>query len=825
MRGTGLEHWQRRAGALSRRKHGRGRRGDAGRGGARDGAARSAATLRDARVPAKTRRRLFVVLVPVALVAVTALLLVRRPRPPAVSTEPLPAPSPVAADSVAWEDFVGSAACAECHASQAAAWRQSTHAAAGGTPGQVPLIAPFDGTPMRFADAEVIPASAGGRVRFTVRQPGEPDRAFDVDAVVGGGHMEGGGTQGFLTRSADGTYRFLPFDYSRHGRFWFCNTIGRAGRGWVPVTPALSINDCVDWPPTRVLGEVPRFSNCQSCHGSQIQVALDTAAAGYRTRFHSLGIGCESCHGAARRHLSLVRDPAAMARGEIGLSALATLSKDASLGVCWRCHALKDQLREGWLPGAGLERYYSLRLPQLGDQPLFPDGRVRTFAYQEGHLYSDCYRNGGMTCTSCHDPHSQGYRDVSGTPLPGRTDDRQCTGCHASKVDSTARHTRHAPGSPGSACVACHMPYLQQPELGRAVRYGRSDHTIAIPRPARDDSLGIVGACRSCHADRPVPALDAQVRDWYGELKPLPRMVAALARARGTDTREAAARLVLVPEERHAPALFDGMAWFLERHLRHDMPSLPPDVIRRLEALSGHDDPDVQALALASLHFARGTIADVRAFLAASLRAMQSQPAREDAVRARWALVLGYLGDRLRTQGDPLGAIATYQKAREIDARNAQIPVNLGLAQADAGNAGAAIASYETSLAMSPAQPLTLVNLGNAHAARGDLASAAAAYRRALSLDAREPLAWFNLGGAHARRGAADSALASFRRAAEIDPSLSLARFLAARMLLERGDAPGALREIEAGLRFDPSNAEARAMRDRLRQGLGSRTP
>jgi tetratricopeptide (TPR) repeat protein len=779
---------------------------------------------RDQPVPGDTvararRRRLTIALVTLALAALAALLLVRGPRSgPALSSEPLPPPSPVASDSVAWEDFVGSAACAQCHAPQAAAWRGSTHAAAGGAPGDVALIAPFDGTAIRFRDADVIPASTGGGVRFTVRQHGEPDRVFTVDAVVGGGHMEGGGTQGFLTRYADGTYRFLPFDYSRHGRNWFCNTIGRAGRGWVPVTAVLSINDCVDWPPTRVLGEEPRFSNCQSCHGSQIEVALDTSAGGYRTRFHSLAIGCESCHGPARRHLALVRDPAALARGEIGLPALAVLSKDASLGVCWRCHALKDRLREGWLPGAELERYYSLRLPQLGDQPLLADGRVRTFAYQEGHLYSDCYRSGGMTCTSCHDPHSQGYRDMTGTPLPGRTDDRQCTGCHASKAEAAARHTHHAPGSPGSACVSCHMPYLQQPELGGAVRYGRSDHTIAIPRPARDDSLGIAGACRGCHTDRPAAVLAAQVRDWYGTVKPLPPMVAALARAREADSPGAAARLVLVPGERHTAALFDGMAWFLERHLHPDMPELSRDVIRRLRELAAHDDLDVRALALAALHYARGGYADDRVFLAAALRALGEH---EDAVRARWALVLGYLGDRLQAQGDPIAAVATYQKAREIDPRNAGIPLNLGLAYASAGNLAAAIASYEASLAAAPAQPLTLVNLGNAHAARDDLPEAVAAYRRALALDSREPLAWFNLGGAQLRMGAADSALASFRRASSFDPSLSLARFLAARVLLQRGDRAGALREIESGLRFDSTNAEARAMRDRLRRELG----
>ncbi|HSA56471.1 MAG TPA: tetratricopeptide repeat protein [Gemmatimonadaceae bacterium] len=811
------------------RKKGRGRRGPReperplGAGG---GARAAGIPPRGPRVRARlTRAQLVALLAVVGLMATVALLTVRRPRSGATSPEPFPAANAVAGDSVGFEDFVGSEACAACHAAESASWQRSTHAAAGGAPGTVRMIAPFDGSPIRFSDAEVTPRASGGRVSFTVRQAGEPDRVYPVDAVIGGGHLEGGGTQGFVTRHADGTYRFLPFDYSRHGATWFCNTIGRAGRGWVPISTALSIRDCVDWPPTRVLGDEPRFSNCQSCHGSQIEVSLDTTARAYRTRFRSLAIGCESCHGPGRRHVALVRDSGAVARGDIDMTALATLSKDASLGVCWRCHALKDRLRGGYLPGAGLERHYSLHLPQLGDAAHFPDGRVRTFAYQQGHLWSDCYLNGGMTCTSCHDPHSQGYRDVAGRALSGRIDDRQCTGCHASKAEAPERHTRHTPGSPGSACVSCHMPYQQQPELGTGIRYARSDHSIAIPRPAYEDSLGILGACRGCHADRPVATLEARVREWHGVLKPRPSVVDALARAREARTSGAAARLVLLPGERHVAALFTGMAWFLEQHLAPDMSSLPRDVIQRLRALARHDDLDVQALALASLHFARGTASDVRAFLVESLRALHGQGAREDAVRARWALVLGYLGDRSRARGDPLAAIATYRKAREVDTRNAQIPVNQALAEADAGNLAAAIASYEASLAMSPAQPLTLVNLGIARAARNDLAGAVAAYRRALSYDAREPLAWFNLGGALARRGAPDSALASFRRAAELDPSLSLARFLAARLLLERGDAPGALREIESGLRFDPGNGEARAMRDRLRRELGTRSP
>ena len=141
----------------------------------------------------------------VALAAGGYFVLNRAPRTLDVSADPFPAPRQALAAPVASSEFVGSERCAECHRVQADAWRWSTHARAGGAPGRVNVIAPFDGTPIRFADAEVIPLSSGGRFTFTVKQAGAEDRVFTVDGVVGGGHMEGGGTQGFLSRYADGT--------------------------------------------------------------------------------------------------------------------------------------------------------------------------------------------------------------------------------------------------------------------------------------------------------------------------------------------------------------------------------------------------------------------------------------------------------------------------------------------------------------------------------------------------------------------------------------------------------------------------------------------
>jgi tetratricopeptide (TPR) repeat protein len=362
------------------------------------------------------------------------------------------------------------------------------------------------------------------------------------------------------------------------------------------------------------------------------------------------------------------------------------------------------------------------------------------------------------------------------------------------------------------------MPYLQEPELGNAVRYARSDHTIPIPRPARDSASGMVSACRTCHTDRAESALDAQVRQWYGELKPLPRAVVAVERATDPEDPAAAARTLLVPDERHTAALFAGMSLFLERYLRPGMPAFPREVTSRLDALARHEDVDVQAMALAALHLSRGDDPGVRRTLASALGGAGQ---REPLLRSRWGVVIGFMADRLRAAGNPLAAVEAYRKAREVDPANPRILVNMALAHADAGNLTAAVQAYRQSLSLDPVQPLTLVNLGIALAGQQDVAGAERAYRQALALNPREPLAYFNLAGLFARRGSLDSALANFERAVGADPSVALARFYAARIHIERQDYRAALREIEAGLAVDPGSAEAVAMRDQLRRQLG----
>jgi tetratricopeptide (TPR) repeat protein len=714
----------------------------------------------------------------------------------------------------AFADFAGAAACAECHAQQHATWRTSTHGRAGGDPGAVQLLQPFDGTPIRFRDAVVSPRIEAGQFAFVIERAGRVTEKLSVDGVIGGGHMVGGGTQGFVTRTGDGTFRFLPFELARNQEGWFCNTGTRLDSGWLPITREMRLADCGDWPPTRALGEQTRFATCQQCHGSQIDVTPEPGKP-FATRFASLAIDCESCHGPARPHIEAARNGAQGA--ELRMRSLATLSESESNTVCFSCHALKDAVRPGFLPGADLESYYSLLLPLLSDDPVFADGRIRTFAYQQSHLWSDCYLAGTMTCTDCHEPHGQGYRDVNGRPLAGRFDDGQCTGCHASKAVDITVHTRHAAASEGSRCVACHMPYLQEPDVGTAVRYARSDHTIPVPRPSSDAALGIEVACAQCHRDADTAALERQVSEGWGELKPRRQVVEALVRAGATPDRAALVELLSSDDGAHAAATFLVLGTLLRDHTTADA-GVDGELRAKLEQLAAHAQPDIAAAALATLHLTAGNERNVRRFLVQRLDSLGSAHA---SVRRRWVVLLGFLGDRAREAGRASEAINAYRKALELSPEDPGVLANVGLAHAAARDLPSAIAAYRRSIAADSTRALTWVNLGSALAAIGDQTGAEQAQRSALRMNPAEPLAAFNLGNLYLRSNRAREAAEAYRQAVHADPGLAEAWFNLARALVASGELEGVADALRAGLEFDPDNTSARDFLQQL-EGVSS---
>jgi len=739
--------------------------------------------------PAKTPRRRFILLAGIGAAAVAVIFLLYFILPifkktgSAVQLTPhalAPFPKPAAfAESAApvFEDFTGSESCAPCHREQYELWRNSTHGRAGGRPDAKNVIGIFNGKPFHYQDAEVTPGiDAQQRYTFTVKQKDVAEEVLTVAAVIGGGRLEGGGTQSYFAEFPDGTLRFLPFDFSRQKKSWFSQT--RERKEWIPVHEKLSLAALNEWPPARILGSEPALSNCQNCHASQLRVRYDAQKKRFVTQYQSLDINCESCHGPGKRHIELAREDN-FAAADIGMKPLATLTKDESIKICLQCHAVKDALDAAYLPGKNFERYYSLKLPLLAENPHLADGRVAAFAYQQNHLYSDCYLNGSMTCVDCHEPHAQNYRDIYGHRLAGRFNNEQCLDCHASKREGLEQHTHHRADSPGSRCTSCHLPYLQHRGIGTQIPFGRADHSIAIPRPAFDAQLGIESACQKCHAQKTVAWLEAKTHDWYGDLKPHKKVVTGLLQAEKVTDRKTAADLLLHPGALHPFAQAAGLSYFIKQFLHPDMSALDPEIVEKLKTLGAEDDVDLQALALMSLHLTMGRSRDVRKFL---IEQLQSLGNRETLVRRRWALALDYLGTSYASRGEYARAIAAQQMALEIK----------------------------------PDDAMTMVNLGNAFGNHGDLENAVAAFQAALRADSTSVQALVNLGAAYMRRQDFAAAAQACLQAIRLHPYEPANHLQLARLYIESGQLKPALAVLQAGLVYLPAHQEMTGLRREL---------
>jgi alkaline phosphatase len=96
------------------------------------------------------------------------------------------------------------------------------------------------------------------------------------------------------------------------------------------------------------------------------------------------------------------------------------------------------------------------------------------------------------------------------------------------------------------------MPFRQHAGIGHEIKFTRSDHTIAIPRPLYDRSQGFESACLQCHSDQTEDALQKNVNEWWGDGKGMNPVIANRLMINNETTMMNASSLLLQPELNHS---------------------------------------------------------------------------------------------------------------------------------------------------------------------------------------------------------------------------------------------------------------------------------
>jgi predicted CXXCH cytochrome family protein len=369
--------------------------------------------------------------------------------------------------------YVGSKACASCHADQFNRWSKTAMANVVTDPKAHPEVVVGD-----FKTPNPL-------VTFAVK---------DVDFVYGTVWKQR------YFHKVGGTYVPYPVQWDITNKKWLPYHVADTADWWTTHYPD---------PKGDNLGR-PTGPTCDGCHS----VAYDTKTATPA----EWNVGCEMCHGAGSAHA------AHPAKGNILNPA--KLDYVRANDTCIQCHSQGQPIGGkpaadgkyydwpvGFREGLNLQDYWQLEPHKLGELTFthFPDGTGHKNRMQGNDFVQSLMYARGVTCFSCHDAH--------GTPNPAllrAPAATVCLTCHAANgrygphAPTIEAHTHHAAGSPGSQCVACHMPLIEQTVANINV----ASHTFHFVTPAQTDALKIPNACNQCHKDKTTAWATDALKHW-----------------------------------------------------------------------------------------------------------------------------------------------------------------------------------------------------------------------------------------------------------------------------------------------------------------------
>jgi len=293
------------------------------------------------------------------------------------------------------DQFVGNAACAECHQSEFDLHRVSRHANTlrPADPHSLGTMAPPTGP---------IPNSA-----YAIREASGTLRFERIDDPTIGAPLRfalGSGKDVMTYIGEFGDQRLTEFRMSyvpaQHAFF---------------VTPGQRKFGDLNLGVTNEMGMARR---CVLCHAIKRAPGSSEPAPGF------LGVGCESCHGPGREHVAAMKSGKG---ADLKMEDMSTWGAAKINAVCSRCHRSIDDIT-------------------LDGEDAILTGRFQGYALE----LSPCFKKSGdrLSCVTCHDPHTNVSTDR-------HYYEKICLTCH---TPSTTGHNKACPVNPKELCIGCHMP-------------------------------------------------------------------------------------------------------------------------------------------------------------------------------------------------------------------------------------------------------------------------------------------------------------------------------------------------------------------------------
>ena len=418
-------------------------------------------------------------------------------------------------------DYVGSKTCATCHPDVYQNWSRTGMAQMLRPYAPENILGDFVKDNIFYLGDEVVRDGAGykfipgkqrdpfarmvvdhGQHYFEIRQADRLWHRYPVDYTIGSKWQ-----QGYVTRLPNGQLQVFPIQYNVRYKRWV--------NFWKIIdAPGSERDDPLRWeefsPATNYL------ANCGSCHTSQLR---NVKGGGFEPRnleFREAGIDCEMCHGPGGRHVASLMAGKEYEKDPLDPPVEFTkISSSESVAICAQCHmqsairvpGSKGELNYSRHSDAFFRSYKSRPYAEFFLNARYKDGRFRQTTFiVESFLRSKCFRKGGATCNSCHNPHPE---DSASNPTLLKFRDQpneMCTQCHVEfkDVNVLQQHTKHLLKSEGSECASCHMPRIMESLMARARSHDIDDEPNAL-MTERFGQQESPNACLICHTDKNIP--------------------------------------------------------------------------------------------------------------------------------------------------------------------------------------------------------------------------------------------------------------------------------------------------------------------------------